>query len=167
MKTNNDKITFEEALKILNIEDYEERIFNSNSHGELFHLHDYIIIAQALIEAKGDANKFRKWFEHVVKWAEDNWERPESIFQHIVKCMKESSRKEKNEMSKKKQTKNNRKTVTITDKDSHGDDEAFGEWFTCPRCDESLIAPYFKYCPRCGRKIRWKLTEEATSITKR
>ena len=33
-------MNFEEALKKLDIEEYEERIINSNSHGELFHLQD-------------------------------------------------------------------------------------------------------------------------------
>ena len=41
-----DKMNFEEALKKLNIEDYKEAIFNSNSHGELFHLMDYILLHQ-------------------------------------------------------------------------------------------------------------------------
>jgi len=35
-------VNFQEALKILNIEEYGERIFRSNSHGELFHCIDYI-----------------------------------------------------------------------------------------------------------------------------
>jgi hypothetical protein len=51
------------------------------------------------------------------------------------------------------------KTVTIMDKDSHGKDEAYGEWFTCYKCSEYLIAPEFSYCPGCGRKIVWKLTK--------
>ena len=88
MKTNktNNKITFAEALKILNIEDYEQRIFNSNSHGELFHLQDYIIVAQ-LVQEKGRINEFRKWFIGLVEWTEENWKRPESVFQHIIKCL--------------------------------------------------------------------------------
>lgn len=79
-------MTFGEALKKLNIEDFGERIFNSNSHGELFHLRDYIWLAQL------DKNMewFREWFVSVVKWAEENWERPESIFQHIPKCLEET-----------------------------------------------------------------------------
>lgn len=39
------KMSFREAVRILNIEDFGERIFHSNSHGELFHLVDYIAIA--------------------------------------------------------------------------------------------------------------------------
>lgn len=35
-------MTFQEALKILDIEDYRERILNSNSNGKLFHLQQYI-----------------------------------------------------------------------------------------------------------------------------
>lgn len=71
-------MTFKEALKKLNIEDYGDRIFHSNSHGELFHCRDYILLAQW-----DDVSWFRDWFERVVKFTEDNWERPESIFQHI------------------------------------------------------------------------------------
>jgi len=85
MKSNN-KMSFTEALKILNIEDYRDRIFNSNSHGELFHLQDYITVAQ-LVQKEGDINKFREWFVELIKWAEDNWKRPESVFQHIIKCL--------------------------------------------------------------------------------
>lgn len=77
-------MTFDEALKILNIEDYKERIWNSNSHGELFHILDYMTIAEAIID---DPKWFREWFEHVVKAANDSWERPESVYQHIIKIL--------------------------------------------------------------------------------
>jgi len=80
-------MSFKEALKILNIEDYGERIFNSNSHGELFHCYDYIIMAKAF---RDDAVWFREWFLVVIKWAEETWERPESIFQHITKVLLEA-----------------------------------------------------------------------------
>lgn len=74
---------FVEALKKLNIEDYCERIFNSNSHGELFHLWDYIMLAQTL----DDASWFRPWFIETVSLAEKHWKRPESIFQHIPRML--------------------------------------------------------------------------------
>lgn len=80
-------MTFNEALIKLNIEDYKERIFNSNSHGELFHLHDYVLIAKAF---KDDVGWFRPWFVAVVKRAEQEWKRPESIFQHIPKALQDS-----------------------------------------------------------------------------
>jgi hypothetical protein len=79
-------MTFNEALKKLNIEDYGERIFNSNSHGELFHLWDYIALAESL----DDASWFRGWFIEVVAWAEKNWQRPESVFQHLSKLLLET-----------------------------------------------------------------------------
>ena len=75
--------TFHEALIKLGIEEYEERIFNSNSHGELFHLMDYIIVANAIKDE--DISQFQKVFRANVKHAEDTWERPESIFQHLNK----------------------------------------------------------------------------------
>jgi hypothetical protein len=79
-------MNFEEALKILNIEDYRERIYNSNSHGELFHLWDYITIANVLKDTE-NASVFKEDFENIVKWAEENWKRPESIFQHIITAL--------------------------------------------------------------------------------
>lgn len=81
-------MTVEEALQKLNIEDYANRIFSSNSHGELFHLYDYILIATVF---KGlDLEWFRPWFEATVKAAEEQWQRPESVFQHIPKLLAES-----------------------------------------------------------------------------
>jgi hypothetical protein len=77
-------MNFQEAVKILNIEDYAERIWNSNSHGELRHIQTYILLANAL---KENSTWFRSWFEGVVKIAEETWEKPESIFQHIDKII--------------------------------------------------------------------------------
>lgn len=79
-------MTFHEALKKLDIEDYGERIFRSNSHGELFHLQDYPLIAESLT----DTAWFRQWFIQVVAHAEREWKRPESIFQHIPRVMRDS-----------------------------------------------------------------------------
>lgn len=79
-------MTFNEALKKLNIEDYSERIINSNSHGELFHLRDYFFLAEKLENPEW----FREWFIQIIKLAEEKWERPESVFQHIVKILTES-----------------------------------------------------------------------------
>ena len=79
-------MTVGEALKKLNIEDYGERIFNSNSHGELHHLFDYVIIAESL----EDVSWFRDWFIEVVSWAEKNWKRPESVFQHVPRLLEEA-----------------------------------------------------------------------------
>lgn len=81
-------MTFAEALKKLDIEEYGDRIFNSNSHGELFHLMDYITIAKTLKTPKL-LKEFKEWFEKVVKFAELEWNRPESIFQHILKMLQE------------------------------------------------------------------------------
>lgn len=75
----NKNLSFKEALKILNIEQYEKRIFNSNSHGELFHLQQYIVLAKTL----GKTNWFSDWFKIIVEEAGKNWKRPESVFQHI------------------------------------------------------------------------------------
>ena len=76
---------FKEALKILGIESYHDRIWNSNSHGELFHIQQYFQLAKIF---EKDSTPFQKWFEHIVKSAEDSWERPESVFQHIFELLK-------------------------------------------------------------------------------
>jgi len=70
-------MTFKEALEKLGIQDFEERIFNSNSHGELFHLTQYGQLAE-MLEENGDIHLFREWFLRLV------WKRPESIFQHVL-----------------------------------------------------------------------------------
>lgn len=77
-------MTFEEALKILDISDFEERILNSHSKGELLHIPTYIVLAEAL---KSDASGFRELFVEIVEYAEQNWDRPDSVFQHIDKFL--------------------------------------------------------------------------------
>ncbi len=76
-------MNFNEALKKLGIEKYSERILNSNSHGELFHIYSYIEIAESI----KDTSWFAEWFDYVVDYAEKNWKRPESVFQHIGKIL--------------------------------------------------------------------------------
>jgi hypothetical protein len=80
-------MSFQEALKFLNIEDFAERIFNSNSHGELFHLQDYISIAESFKNSNTDELVFRTWFLAVVKNAERTSPNPEFVFQHIQKIL--------------------------------------------------------------------------------
>ncbi len=80
-------MTFKDALKKLDIEDYGERIFNSSSHGDLFHLGDYVVIAEAFT---ADTSWFRRWFVNEVEDAEERWNRPESVFQHIPKLLQET-----------------------------------------------------------------------------
>jgi len=79
-------LTFKQALEKLGIEDFSKRIFSSNSHGELFHLYDYIQIAQCFEEVSW----FREWFLLMVDFAEKNWNRPESVFQHIPRLLRET-----------------------------------------------------------------------------
>lgn len=75
------KMKLKEALEILGIKEYDEKIFKSSSKGELAHLNDYFILAKEI----GKTSWFRPWFEERVKEAEENWERPKSVFQHIRK----------------------------------------------------------------------------------
>lgn len=79
---------FDEALKVLNIEDYKSRIFNSNSHGELFHCYDYIHIAN-FMQKHDIVVHFRKLFEDAVKFAEKEWDNPSAVYQHMPKMIDE------------------------------------------------------------------------------
>lgn len=74
MKTQSD------IFKFLGISDYEHRIYNSNSRGELHHLIDYATLADVF---KDDPELFRVIFLTCVDFAENNWSRPESVFQHM------------------------------------------------------------------------------------
>ena len=78
-------MTFKKALQKLGIEKYSQRIYHSNSHGELFHLQQYFVLAETL----EDTSWFAGWFEEIVKMAEANWNRPESVFQHIGRILQE------------------------------------------------------------------------------
>ena len=78
-------MTFDEAIKKLHIEKYGDRIWNSNSKGELFHIPLYIKLAETIDD--DDCESFAIWFDDVVKYAEENSERPESVFQHIDKFL--------------------------------------------------------------------------------
>lgn len=83
-------MTFIEALQILKIEDYVEHIYKSNSTGNLFHLQQYFILAEGFKKNNWDANEFRKFFELVVEFANKNWKRPQSVYQHILKFYNET-----------------------------------------------------------------------------
>ena len=85
-------MNFKEALQKLGIEKYSDRIFNSNSHGELFHLEQYIVLADHF----EDLSWFPEWFELIVEMAEANWDRPESVFQHIGKLLSDQYKMETN-----------------------------------------------------------------------
>lgn len=74
--------SFDEALKVLNIEDYRDRIFNSSSTGELAFLQEYIWLAETLSNI-GEVEVFRDLFLALVNEANEKWERPESIYQYI------------------------------------------------------------------------------------
>lgn len=85
----NKQMNFKEALTILGIEEYSERIFKSNSHGELFHMQQYFKLAEII----GKTDWFADWFKGMVKFAEEKWERPESVFQHTHKILSENLKK--------------------------------------------------------------------------
>lgn len=80
------RMTFRDAIKKLGIEDYGNRIFHSNSNGELTHLTDYIEMAKNM---NGSVRWFRPIFLLCVDYAEKNWRRPESCFQHMPRLMRE------------------------------------------------------------------------------
>lgn len=82
-------MNLEDALKKIGIEDYLGRIINSNSMGEMFHILDYLEIAEACEKNPELQPAIEKTIRDAVKFAEENWERPESIFQHMPKVFGE------------------------------------------------------------------------------
>lgn len=74
-------MTFPESLQILGIADFEERIYNSNSHGELMHLADYHMMAAEFPPEM--LPYFRTIFLSIVDYCGKNWRHPESCFQHM------------------------------------------------------------------------------------
>lgn len=84
---------FQSAIKYLQIEQYESRIFNSNSRGELFHLMDYISIAERYSKSSCPeffVLTFKEWFDEIVAFAEKEWENPEHVFQHIPRLLRDT-----------------------------------------------------------------------------
>ncbi len=75
-----------DVFKFLDIEDYKGRIFDSNSHGETFHLLDYAYFAECFKECPF---LFRPLFIMCVEHAEKHWTRPESVFQHMPRMFME------------------------------------------------------------------------------
>lgn len=53
--------------------------------------------------------------------------------------------------------KNKINAIIITEQDTNWMKEIFIEWFICPKCKSNFIAKWFKFCPNCGIKIKWKL----------
>jgi hypothetical protein len=78
-------MTFQESIERLGIEDYGHRIFESSSTGELMHLQDYMVLAETI--KPENLPQFRSLFLEAVKFAEANWLRPESCFQHMPRLM--------------------------------------------------------------------------------
>ena len=79
---------FKEVCKKLGIKKYAKRIWNSNSHGELFFIYDYYNILRICEKDKSFSELFPYYMDAIVSYAEENWERPESVFQHIPKMLK-------------------------------------------------------------------------------
>lgn len=85
-------LTFPEALRILDIEDFGERILTSNSHGELSHVAQYLYLAEAYKDLD-PPSWFRPWFLGLVAFAEDHLERPATVFQYVLEILNEGLRR--------------------------------------------------------------------------
>ena len=77
-------MTFTEALKVLGIEDYAERIWKCNSHGELFHIEQYIQLVEEVLYDVEDKSWFRPWFESVLKKLNND----QLVFQKMLEILK-------------------------------------------------------------------------------
>ncbi len=85
-------MSFQESLKILGLESYESRIVNSNSHGELFNIADYVWLADSA--KKVNDPMYVEFLKIVIKccieFCEKNWSRPESMWQHMPRLIDET-----------------------------------------------------------------------------
>ena len=54
------------------------------------------------------------------------------------------------------------KEVGIGEEQNQGSDEAYCDWFECPKCKDTMITSASKFCPNCGVKFKWlaKLSQE-------
>ena len=48
-----------------------------------------------------------------------------------------------------------REEVKIGEKDNQGKDEAWCEWYKCPKCACTMITYKQKYCGECGSSLIW------------
>jgi hypothetical protein len=47
------------------------------------------------------------------------------------------------------------KEVGIGEEQNQGSDEAYCDWFECPKCKDTMITSNSKFCPNCGVKLKW------------
>lgn len=80
------EMNLQESFEFLGISEHLEKAWKSSSTGELFFLQDYIVIANFMKQTGyKDVPKFTKWFNDTVDYAYKNWERPISIYQHLMR----------------------------------------------------------------------------------
>ena len=97
-----------EAFELMGISHLHGRAFHSNSHGELFHMMDYVEIAQRAQDTGKELAKESTIAEvtdeqhvslhlmvvgqlivFVVEFADKHWDRPDTVFQHMPRMMRE------------------------------------------------------------------------------
>lgn len=54
---------------------------------------------------------------------------------------------------------NKPKYILIGEKQNTGQEEWWCHWYRCTNCKKEFIASFFKYCPNCGVKLRWRKLE--------
>jgi len=46
--------------------------------------------------------------------------------------------------------------MILGEKDWHGEDEIYTDWYKCQKCKGTMIIRTFSFCPNCGAKIEWE-----------
>ena len=46
-------------------------------------------------------------------------------------------------------------SVVIGEAQNTGKDQAWCDWYCCPKCNKGNIARCFSFCPDCGVKLQW------------
>lgn len=52
------------------------------------------------------------------------------------------------------------KTTTIRPKHFETKDDLYSDFYRCPVCKSTCISDRFAYCPMCGVKLIWKITNK-------
>ncbi len=53
-----------------------------------------------------------------------------------------------------------KRTVVVTEDDFIGKDELYAKFYRCNNCGSTDLVDWYKYCPDCGYKIEWQITEK-------
>jgi len=85
--------------------------------------------------------------KNLIKMAKKDWKKFEPAVEGIEEALSNIG------------TKRERMRI-ITDKRVICKDEIYCHFFQCPECGDKQLQNVFKYCPKCGIKLGWRISEK-------